>query len=179
MEGQERGGEKANGVVRFDKSRATIVDRLREQTGGGDIALTGFFGYGTGEILYNLQAQADGVRVRYPEGVSTTLNATLSVSGTSLHSMVSGVLTVRRAGFNPRTDFASILAVASKPVSTPSTPNEFLRGMQFDVRIESAPNLEFQTTLTNDLQAEADLRLRVSPLPPTLAGRGVDQQGHI
>ncbi len=173
------GIDKANGVIRFDQNRATIDDRIRAQTGGGDISLAGFVGYGTDEINYNLQAQADNVRVRYPEGVSTTLNATLAFSGTSQHSLLSGQVTVRRAGFNPRTDLGSLLAAASKPVSTPTTPNEFLRGVQLDVRVESAPNLQFQTTLTNNLQAEADLRLRGSAVRPVLGGHIAVNEGDI
>ena len=55
------------------------------------------------------------------------------------------------------------MAMAAKPVPAPATPNEYLRGMQFDVRIENGPNFEFQTSLTRDVEAEVDLRLRGSP----------------
>jgi len=45
-----------------------------------------------------------------------------------------------------------------------------LRGMQFDVRIESGPNFEFQTSLTRDVEAEVALRLRGTPIHPALLG---------
>jgi len=93
--------------------------------------------------------------------------------------MLSGVVTVKRAGFNPRTDVGGILAASSRPVATPVTPNPFLRGMQMDVHIETAPNLQFQTALTSDLQAEADLRVRGTAAKPTLLGRIVVNQGEV
>ena len=42
--------------------------------------------------------------------------------------------------------------------------------MQFDVRVASAPNFEFQTSLTRDVQSDVDLRLRGTPRLPLLLG---------
>lgn len=172
------GIDNANGVVLFDKRRATI-EKLTAETGGGKITVGGFVGFGSPELTYRLQARADEVRVRYPEGVSTTITANLSLSGSSSKSLLSGVATIRRAGFNPKTDVGGILASSARPVATPTTPNPFLRGMALDIRIESAPNLQFQTTLTSDLQAEADLRVRGTAAKPALLGRVVVNQGEV
>ena len=172
------GLDNANGVISFDRRRATI-DRLTAETGGGSISLGGFIGFGSPEISYRLQARADNVRIRYPEGVSTTISTNLSLTGTSSKSLLAGVVTVRRAGFNPKTDVGGILAGAARPVAAPITPNPFLRGMQLDIHIESAPNLTFQTTLTSDLQAEADLRLRGTAAKPALLGRILVNQGQV
>lgn len=172
------GLDNANGTIIFDQRRATI-ERLTAETGGGKIALGGFVGFGAPEMTYRLQARADDVRIRYPEGVSTTVSSTLNLTGSSSKSILSGVVTVRRAGFNPRTDIGGILASSARPVATPTTPNPFLRGMQLDVRIETAPGLQFQTSLTSDLQAEADLRVRGTAAKPTLLGRMIVNQGDV
>lgn len=172
------GIDDANGLILFDSRRATI-ERLTGTTGGGKIQLSGFVGFGAPEFSYRLQGRADGVRVRYPEGVSTTLNAQLSLSGTSSHSLLAGMVTVRRAGFNPRTDVGGLLAGSAAPIATPGATNEFLRGMQLDVQVETVPNLQLQTALTSDLQAEADLRLRGSAAKPSLLGRILVNQGEI
>jgi translocation and assembly module TamB len=172
------GLDNANGVILFDRRRATI-EKLTAETGGGSITLAGFVGFGSPDLSYRLQARADNVRVRYPEGVSTTISSTLNLSGTSSKSLLSGVVTIRRAGFNPRTDVGGILASSARPVATPTTPNPFLRGMSLDIRIENAPNLQFQTALTSDLQAEADLRVRGTAAKPTLLGRVVVNQGEV
>lgn len=172
------GLDNANGTVLFDRKRATI-EKLTAETGGGTIALTGFVGFGAPELTYRVQGHIESVRVRYPEGVSTTLSSTLSLSGSTSKSLLSGLVTIRRAGFNPKTDVGGILAASARPVATPMTPNPILRGMQLDIRIESAPNLQFQTALTSDLQAEADLRVRGTAAKPALLGRVSVNQGDV
>jgi translocation and assembly module TamB len=51
--------------------------------------------------------------------------------------------------------------------------------MQLDVRIESGAGLEIQTSLTRDLQAEADLRLRGTLVRPVLQGAVSVTEGEI
>lgn len=178
LRGLPNGIEKANGVILFDRNRAN-VDKLTAQTGGGEISLGGFIGLGANELIYRLQANASRVRVRYPEGVSTTVDANLNLTGTSLQSLLVGTITVIRSGFTPRTDLGSILAQASKPIPAPSTPNEFVQGLQFDIRVDTAPDVQFQTSLTRDLQMEATLRLRGSPNKPVLLGNVNVNRGEI
>jgi translocation and assembly module TamB len=170
------GVDQAHGVILFDQRRATI-ETFRAQTGGGNVGLSGFVGFSRDEAVYRLQGRADRVRVRYPEGVSTTVNSTLNLTGTSNRSLLSGVVTVQRAGFNPRTDLGSLLT--SRPADTPTAPNEYIRGMQVDIRVESVPNLQLQTSMTSDLQAEADLRLRGTAAKPAVLGRVTVNQGEI
>jgi translocation and assembly module TamB len=172
------GLDNANGVILFDQRRANI-ERLRATTGGGDLTLSGFVGFGGSELVYQLQARGERVRVRYPEGVSTTTNANLTLNGTTSKSLLTGTVTIMRAGFNPKTDIASILTAAPTPVVGATTENPFVRGIQFDVRIETVPNLQFQTSLTANLQAEADLRLRGTVAKPVLLGRVLVSQGDI
>jgi translocation and assembly module TamB len=161
------GVDNANGAVVFDRNRATI-ERLSAETGGGTIDISGFIGFGS-PLVYRLQAIAQKVRVRYPEDVSVTFNATLALNGTSDASTVSGTMTLVRASFTPRADLAQILAQAARPVPAPAS-SDYIRGIQFDVRLESDPNFELQTSLTRNLEAEVDLRLRGTPLRPALVG---------
>jgi translocation and assembly module TamB len=156
-------------VITFDRNRANI-EKLTAEVGGGHVGFGGFVGYNAGLLLYRVQALIEQVRIRYPEGVSVTVNSSLNLTGTSQSSLVSGTITVIRAGFTPKADLGSLLASSTKPISAPATPNEYLRNIQFDVRIESGPSLQFQTSLTRDLQAEADLRLRGNGARPVLLG---------
>jgi translocation and assembly module TamB len=171
------GIDNAEGSIVFDRNRATI-EKLTAETGGGKIFFAGFVEL-RDILTYRLQAEAQQVRVRYPEDVSTTFNAKLALNGTSDASTLSGSITLNRAAFNPRSDLGGLMALATKPVPAPATPNEYLRGMQFDVRIESGPNFEFQTSLTRDVEAEVDLRLRGSPIRPVLLGSVSVNQGEI
>lgn len=173
------GIEKANGVVTFDRNRA-LLQNLTAQSGGGELKLSGFLTFPTKEELmsYRLNGQIDRVRIRYPEGASTTVNANLSLTGNARQSLLSGQVTILRSGFTPRTDIGAALLEPSQPVRTP-TGSALLQGMQFDVRITGAPNLQLETSLTSGLGANVDLRLRGSPIKPVLLGTVAVTQGEI
>ena len=168
----------AAGVVLFTKNRATIQN-LTGETGGGKIELSGFASYDNGQAVFRLHASAHEVRVRYPEGVSTVANAALNFTGTTDSSMLSGTVTVLRTGINLQSDFSSILAKSAEPVRTPSARQGLLGGLSFDVQIETAPDIQLESSLTENLQAEANLRLRGTASNPALLGRINITQGKL
>jgi translocation and assembly module TamB len=174
------GLDQANGLILFDRNRAT-VDSLTALTGAGTITLQkgSFVGFRGNTLLYRVQATADHVRYRSPEGISLTVNAALGLNGTSESSVLSGTVTVIRAGFNPTTDLGSLLASTTRPVSAPAAPNEYLQGVQFDVRIDSAQALEIQTSLTRNIEADVNLRIRGTPDRPIVLGNLSINQGEI
>jgi translocation and assembly module TamB len=172
------GISEATGTVIFTKERATIQN-LSGETGGGKIDLSGFASYGGGQAVFRLHARAREVRVRYPEGVSTVANASLNLTGTSDSSMLSGTVTVLRTGVNLQSDFSSILAKSAEPVRTPSARKGPLAGLSFDVQIETAPDVQLESSLTENLQAEANLRLRGTASNPALLGRINITQGKL
>ncbi len=176
--GVPNGLDKANGTVFFDRRRATI-ESLTAQSGGGTLSLSGFLGFGGPDTVYRLQASAAQVRVRYPEGFSTTADATLNLTGTASRSLLAGTVRIVRSSIHPHVDFSSLVAESAQPVVTPVISNELLRGMQFDVRVETAPNARLETTLTRDIQIEASLRLRGNPAKPILLGRLSATQGEL
>jgi translocation and assembly module TamB len=165
------GVDQANGLIVFDRNRAT-VQTLTAVTGGGNVTFDSgsFVGFRGPVLLYRLQASARNVRYRTPDGISTTVNSTLALVGTSENSVLSGTVTVIRAAFNPRTDVGALLAATEQPVSASSEQNEYLRGIQFDVRIESARSLEVETSLMRNIQADTSLRLRGTPERPVILG---------
>ena len=159
-----------NGVIVFTGDRATIQN-LTGESGGGKVSLTGFASYVGTETAFRLDLTATQMRVRYPEGVSTVADAHLNWSGTTQRSLVAGNIMILRTGFNPRTDFGSILAQSTTPVRTPAVRTGLLGGMQFDIAIATSPDASFQSALAQQLQAEAILRLRGTPSNPVLLGR--------
>jgi translocation and assembly module TamB len=170
------GVDKAKGVILFNRSRATI-QQLTAETGGGTVSFSGFMEFGAA-LLYRLHANFQHVRVRLPNELSITSDASFDLNGTSDASTLSGTVSLSRASFNPQADLFKLLAASDKPVPTAS-PNEYLRGIQFDVRLQNDPNFQFQTSLTRDVQAEIDLRLRGSILRPVLLGTVSVDQGEL
>ncbi len=168
----------ANGIVLFDGSRATI-QTLTADSGGGKIRATGFAAFVGGKLSFRMQAIASQVRVRYPEGVSTVADATLNYTGTTDRSLLAGDIMILRTSFNPKTDLGSVLSSSAGPVRTASTQTGLLGGLQFDVQIQTSPDISFQTGVAQDLQAEANLKLRGSVTNPILLGRINITQGDL
>ncbi len=160
------GIDNANGTVLFNRNRATI-DKMTAEVGSGAISLGGFVEFGS-PLIYRLQAKGQQVRLRLFD-LSTTFNANLELTGTSEASTLSGTMTLNRAAFNPRSDLGQLLASAANPVQEGS-PNDYLRGMQFDVRIVSAASFELRTSLTQDVQGAVDLQVRGPVVRPILLG---------
>jgi translocation and assembly module TamB len=173
------GIDQANGLILFDRNRAT-VQNLSAQTGGGDIQFESgsFVGFrGTG-LVYRLQAAAHNVRYRSPEGASLTMDGSLALVGTSENSVLSGSVSVTRAVFNPRADLGAMLASTARPVAE-ATPNDYLNGVQFDIHIVTARTLEVETSLSRNMQADADVRLRGTPDRPVLLGQVTVNSGQM
>ncbi len=176
--GVPNGISAASGVIAFTKERANIQS-FTGQTGGGQISLTGFAGFGAGPVIFRLHARAQQVRVRYPEGVSTVADADLDFTGSSDRSTLSGSVTIVRTAFNPESDFSSLLAKSAEPVQTASARTGLLGGLNFDVQINTAPDIQFQSSLTQDVQMEANLRLRGTFSDPAIVGRININQGVV
>jgi translocation and assembly module TamB len=172
------GVDNANGLILFDRNRAT-VENLSGKSGGGDISFESgsFLGFRGAALVYRLQATARNVRYRSPEGVSVTADGSLALVGTSESSVLSGSVFLTRAAFNPRTDVGALLASTATPVA--STPNEYLQGLQLDVRVITQHTLEVETSLTRNIQADADLRVRGTPDRPILLGHVTVNSGQI
>jgi translocation and assembly module TamB len=168
----------ANGEIVFTRDRATIQS-FSGETGGGKVDLSGFATYTGGVTVYRMHARADHVRVRYPEGVSTVANANLSLTGARDHSMLAGSVTILRTGFNLQGDFGSLITRSAEPVRTPSAQTGLLGGMSFSIQINTAPDVQFESSLTEGLQVEANLTLRGSPSNPSLLGRITITQGQM
>jgi translocation and assembly module TamB len=171
------GVDNANGLILFDSNRAT-VQRLTGKSGGGDISFENgsFLGFRGGTLVYRLQATARNVRYR-SEGVSVTADGSLALVGTSDSSVLSGSVSVTRAAFNPTTDVGNLLASTTTPMA--STPNQYLQGLQLDVRVATQHTLEVETALTRNIQADADLRVRGTPDQPILLGHITINSGQI
>jgi len=172
------GVDNANGLILFDRNRAT-VQNLSGKSGGGDISFESgsFLGFRGSALVYRLQAMARNVRYRSADGISITADGSLALVGTSESSVLSGSVSVTRAVFNPRTDVGDLLASTASPVA--ATSNKYLQGLQLDVRVLTQRTLEVETSLTRNIQADADLRVRGTPERPILLGHVTVNSGQI
>jgi translocation and assembly module TamB len=167
----------ANGVILLHGTSA-VIQNLTAQSGGGKISADGFAALTGHTVQYSVRAKAERVRTRY-SGASLINSASISLSGNSEHSLLGGDVTVEKIAFNPQSDFGSLLSKAGTPPQTPSAPSGALAGMRLDLRIRTAPDVQFQTALAQSLQGTADLRLRGTAASPGMTGRVVITQGKL
>ncbi len=177
--GFPNGLSKASGRIVFDANRANI-ESLTAQTGGGTIQLDGFAAFGGPNVSFRLTGVAKGVRVRYPEGVSSVSDANLTWTGSTDRSLVSGDVTVHKVAYSQQGDFGAVLSLAAGgPAVTQGQQTGLIGGTQFDVRVQTAPDISLQTGLISGLRTDANLRLRGSVANPSLLGRINISAGNI
>ncbi len=168
----------ANGTLVFNGNQATVRS-LTAESGGGKVQMGGFGSFINSTLAFRLRANAQGVRVRYPQGVSTLADANLTMVGTAARSVLSGAVTVDRLAFNPKTDLGSVLSSAAAPPETASGSTGFTSNLQFDVQIQTAPDIAFESSYTQSLEADANLHLRGTIANPVLLGRVNITQGDL
>jgi translocation and assembly module TamB len=117
--------------------------------------------------------------VRYPEGASTVADANIKLTGNSDNSTLAGTITIRRIAFNPHSDFGSMLSSAAAPVQTPAAPSPLLANMHLQIQVQTSPDISFQTSLAQNIQLVANLRVRGTAETPGVLGRVNITQGQL
>ena len=162
-----------NGELAFDQDRLDFKN-VTAYSGGGLIQLGGFVTYHHG-LYADLTASAKDVRIRYPEGITSTASAKLRFQGSQVSMILSGNVLLTGFSVSPNVDFAS-LASATTGVSLPPNPNSPSNRVRLDIRITSAPSLNFQNSFAR-LAGNVDLAIRGTLAQPTVLGRVTVTEG--
>jgi translocation and assembly module TamB len=164
-----------NGVLAFSQDRLQVQE-LTAVSGGGQLKLGGSVSY-TQELMFNLTAEGHDIRLRYPEGVSSSVDASLAFSGTTSNALLSGDVTVSRLALNPSFDFARYL-IKTQLVSAPVNSKAPANNVKLDVRVVSTPQLQVQTSLAR-VTGNVDLHIRGSAARPSVLGRISILEGNL
>jgi translocation and assembly module TamB len=157
------------GTLVFNEDRLQVQE-LTARTGGGLLHCGGFIAFSASQgVGFNLSASGHDIRLRYPEGLSSTADATMSLTGSMKSAVLAGNVTVTRIGLNPQFDFATYLAkgIRGAPAQKIDSP---LNDIHLDVHVTSTPELQVQTSLAR-LSGNVDLRLRGTAARPVVLGR--------
>ncbi|MGC2300387.1 MAG: translocation/assembly module TamB domain-containing protein, partial [Acidobacteriaceae bacterium] len=165
LEDYVNGLSRMNGELVFDQDRLDFKN-VTAYSGGGLIKVGGFVTYHRG-LYADLTADAKDVRIRYPEGVTSTASASIHLQGNQSSMLVSGKVMLTGFAINPDVDFASI---ASGGVSLPPNPESPTNKVRLDIRIVSAPSLNFQNSFAR-LAGNVELAIRGTLAQPTVLGR--------
>ena len=174
LEDLPNGLSQLHGTLEFNQNRLEVKS-LTAMTGGGQLSVGGYLAYQHG-IYADLSVTGKGVRIRYPQGVSSLADATLRLQGTQNNLLLSGGIYLTRFSVSSDLDIASLASQANavQPIAPPDAPSNHIR---LDVRVQSSPQLNFQNAYAK-LAGEVDLRLRGTLATPSLLGRISVTQGN-
>jgi len=155
------------GSLEFNQNRLEVKS-LTATTGGGLLSLSGNLTYQHG-LFADLTATGQGIRIRYPAGISSMANTTLHLQGPQNNLLFSGEVFITRFSVSPDFDFAGLAAQANavQTIAPPDAPSNHVR---LDVHVLSSPQMNFQNAYAK-LAGDVDLRLRGTVANPSLLGR--------
>jgi translocation and assembly module TamB len=166
LEDVPNGLSQIHGALEFNQNRLE-VQSLTAMSGGGLLSVGGYLAYQHG-IYADLSVTGKGVRIRYPQGVSSLADTTLHLQGAQNSLLLSGNVLITRFSVSPDLDIAS-LATQANVVSTIAPPDAPSSHIRLDVRVTSSPQLNFQNAYAK-LAGNVNLRLRGTVASPSLLG---------
>jgi translocation and assembly module TamB len=162
--------ENLDGPVRFD-SRGVTLDGLTGRLGGGDVKFGGRVdkdGYRPGRFEVTMNGR--DMRLRFPEGMRSLVDADLTLQGTTENAIVSGLVAVKDAVYTKAFDTsANIFDFGGAQPLAPAAPGPETLPVRLDIRINAPSTLQIQNR-TLQLVANADLLLRGTIERPVLVG---------
>jgi len=171
--------ENIGGVVRFD-SRGVTLDEVTAQLGGGAVRFggrIGIEGYRPGRLDVTMNGQ--NMRLRYPEGMRSVVDANLTLLGTVEAATLSGMVNVRSAIYTRRFDTGGGLIDLTGNASAPAPASiQTTVPLRYDVHLNIPGTLRVENN-TVRLVANADLDLRGTYDRPILVGRGEVERGEF
>jgi autotransporter translocation and assembly factor TamB len=170
--------EAINGRISFDAG-GVRMDDVTARLGGGDVRFGGRIamkGYVPTE--FGLTASGERMRLRYPEGFRSEIDADLTLRGPIKAPLLAGTVTVRDAVFTRRfeasVDLLNNLTTSAEPGVTAAQ----VFALRFDVRITAPSTLRITNNLAQ-ITSSADLTLSGSYDKPLLFGRAEIERGEV
>jgi translocation and assembly module TamB len=170
-----------NGRMAFDAGGIRL-DGLTARLGGGLVRFggrIGLSGFTPHEI--NVTAVGEDMRLRYPEGFRSVIDADLALRGTVESAVLSGGVLVKSSVLSRRLEvtgnfleFAGRGAPAAAAV--PETPDAI--PLRFDVRVVAPASLRIENNVAR-ITSSADLTLRGTYDRPLVFGRAEIDRGEI
>lgn len=167
-----------NGRISFDGA-GIRVDDVTARMGGGEVRFggrIGLRGYVPGELA--LTAAGERMRLRYPEGFRSQIDADLTLRGELANPVLSGQVRVLSSIFTRRFEGGAELLDLSGGSDAAGTPVETGFPLRYDVRIVAPSTLRIENNVAT-IVGSADLALRGDYDRPLLFGRAEIDQGEV
>jgi len=154
----------------FDEDQIKI-NRLSGTTGGGQVSVKGDLIFSREAIkLIQLQAEAREVRVRYPEGMRSVVNADLTLHGSQKAQQLSGNVRLLSAAFQKGYDPITEFLENRKNNTAISGRAELVDSLSLDLSLTGDRAIKLDTP-SMKMVSSADLRIKGTVLSPLVTGR--------
>ena len=177
--------EAINGIVAFDAA-AVRLDGLRARLADGTVIVGGRLGLrGLALTDYDVTLTGHDLRLRYPEGLRSLVEAALTVQGPADAPVIAGSVLVRNAVWSPSFDgTTNLFGGSADPLLGPgpevagalSAPSG--TPVRLDVRLIAPSTLRIENDLAR-IVASADLSLRGTLDRPQVFGRADIERGDV
>lgn len=128
------------------------------------------------KVHFDLALQANSVRLRYPEGLRSLLDANLAFSGTTRASTLNGRVLIDSLSFTPDFDLASF----SDQFSTGGVPSPpgFADTIKLAIGVQSQGDLNARSSQIS-IAGQAALQVRGTAATPVITGRTTLTSGEL
>ncbi len=161
------GVEKLNGTLEVSNDRVQI-NRMTGEVGGGQMSIGGSIVYRP-NLQFNLAMQGTSVRLRYPQGLRSLLDANLTLAGNMQSSTLNGRVLINSLSFTPDFDLASFSDQFSSNAATPALPG-FTDTVNLSVQVQSKSNLSARSSQVS-LEGAVNVRASGTIANPVVTGR--------
>lgn len=168
------GIEKLNGTLDISSDRVQ-VSQMTGQMGGGQVTFGGSITYRP-SLQFNLALKSQSVRLLYPDGLRSLLDANLAFSGTTAASTLNGRVLIDGLSFTPDFDLASF----SDQFSTGGTVSQpgFADTVHLQIAVQSRENLS-ATSSQVSIEGQAALQVGGTAANPVITGRTTLTSGEL
>jgi translocation and assembly module TamB len=166
--------EKLNGTLDIANDRVQ-VSKMTAQVGGGQVSVGGSITYRPA-VQFNLALQGQLVRLRYPDGLRSLLDANLAFSGTTQASTLNGRVLINSLSFTPDFDLASF----GDQFSTGSAPSQpgFADTIKLAIGVQSQEDLNARSSQIS-IAGRAALQVGGTAANPVITGRTTLTSGEL
>jgi translocation and assembly module TamB len=168
------GLEKLNGTVDISNDHVQISN-MSGHVGGGEVSLGGSISYRP-SVQFNLALQGKSVRLRYPDGLRSLLDANLAFSGTTEASTLNGRVLIDNLSFTPDFDLSKF-ADQFGGGSSISQPG-FADTINLAIAVQSQENLN-ATSSQISIEGQAALKVGGTVANPVITGRTTLTSGEL
>jgi translocation and assembly module TamB len=156
---------KVNGDLFFDQDRITL-NNIEGVMGGGTVRAQGAALLRQRAVQdMNIRIEGDRVRVRYPEGLRTIVDASLILRGGLTSPLLEGNVEIQNLAY--RSSFEEFLALLTERDVTPTASP--LGQMRLAIHVEGSRNITIQNQLA-DVEARVDVDVKGTVDNPSMTG---------